>query len=301
MEKNKTVQATLAALFAQIIFGFSFMFTKICLETASPFVVIADRYLIAFLALSIIMLFSKTKFRWKKGMGTLFLMTFFQPVCYFILETYGIRLTGSSFSAVMIAMIPVISMIGGIFFLGEIPSLLQYIFTGLSVGGVVVVTLSQSVDGVVTLPGFLCLLGAVLASVAYNITSRSISKKFTPMERTYAMTGIGLIVFLGIALVENQAEPMKIFCSFTSVSYTAGILYLGVVSSVLAFFFLNYANTYLPVSKTTVFSNLTTVVSVVAGVFVLGERFSLIAWLATVLIIIGVLGAQLQKVGKTSI
>ena len=36
--KNKTVAATLAALIAQIIFGFSFMFTKISMKYASPLI-----------------------------------------------------------------------------------------------------------------------------------------------------------------------------------------------------------------------------------------------------------------------
>ena len=46
---NKRVLATICALASQIIFGFSFMFTKIALRYASPFVVIADRYIVAFL------------------------------------------------------------------------------------------------------------------------------------------------------------------------------------------------------------------------------------------------------------
>ena len=47
--KNKNILlATLAALGAQVIFGFSFMFTKIALRFASPMTVIADRYIIAF-------------------------------------------------------------------------------------------------------------------------------------------------------------------------------------------------------------------------------------------------------------
>ena len=54
MAMKKTALATLAALGAQIIFGFSFMFTKIALGYASPLTVIADRYLTAFVGLSIV-------------------------------------------------------------------------------------------------------------------------------------------------------------------------------------------------------------------------------------------------------
>ena len=61
MKENKILPATLAALGAQVIFGFSFMFTKIALGYASPLTVIADRYIVAFLGLTVVMLATKTK------------------------------------------------------------------------------------------------------------------------------------------------------------------------------------------------------------------------------------------------
>ena len=63
---SKTVKATLAALFAQIIFGFSFMFTKISLGSSSPLTVIANRYMMAFLGMSIAMIATKTKLKINK-------------------------------------------------------------------------------------------------------------------------------------------------------------------------------------------------------------------------------------------
>ena len=123
-----------------------------------------------------------------------------------------------------------------------------------------------------------------------------ISEEYSPLERTYVMMLAGLVVFMGIALWENRFDPTQIFLPFFISSFRMGVVYLGVVSSVAAFFLLNYANTYLPVSKTTVFSNFTTVVSVLAGVFFLKEPFSLPAFLAIVMIVAGVCGVQIQKI-----
>ena len=47
--KNKTTIATIAALISQLIFGLSFMFTKIALKSSSPLTVIANRYMVAFM------------------------------------------------------------------------------------------------------------------------------------------------------------------------------------------------------------------------------------------------------------
>ena len=296
--KNLIIKATLSALMAQVIFGFSFMFTKIALENASVFTVIADRYIIAFISLSILMLFNKTRIKLSKNIWKLVLMSLFQPILYFLFESYGIKMTTSGFSAVMISLIPVVSMFGGIFFLKEVPSVLQYCFTALSVLGVAVMTFSSKADGTVSLLGVMLLLGAVISSVAYNIMSRKISDEFSPLERTYAMTLIGLLIFVLIAFVENVNNPVNIIIHFKDLSYTTAILYLGIVSSVVAFLFLNYANTYLPVAKTTVFSNITTVISVVAGILFLDEKFDVVTVVSTIMIIVGVWGVQILDVKK---
>lgn len=294
--KNKKLTATLAALTAQIIFGFSFMFTKIALGQASPLTVIADRYIVAFFGLSVVMLITKTKISASKNIWKLILMSVFQPVLYFLFESYGIEKTTSAFSSVMIALIPVVSMISGIFILKEIPTLMQYVFTFLSIAGVTIMALAGKADGTVTNMGVVLLFLAVLSSVSYNITSRKISEEFSPLERTYAMTIIGMVVFLGIAIVENIGNPENILINFKDPVYLGAMLYLGIVSSVVAFIMLNYANTYLPVAKTTVFSNFTTVVSVFAGIVFLDEPFSPLTVLSTAMIIVGVWGVQMINV-----
>jgi len=275
------------------------MFTKIALDYASPLTVIADRYIVAFLGLSIVMLITKTRLSFGKNFWKLLLMSLFQPFLYFIFESYGIQMTTSSFSSVMISLIPIVSMISGIFLLKEVPTLMQYVFAVMSVGGVVIMALSGNADGTVTPLGVALLFGAVVSSVGYNIASRKISAEFSVFERTYAMAAIGLVSFISIALVENLNNPISVISAFAIPSFTMSILYLGIFSSVIAFLFLNYANTYLPVAKTTVFSNITTVVSVVAGVVFLDESFSSNAVISTIMIVIGVLGVQLISTKKS--
>ncbi|MBQ9097686.1 MAG: DMT family transporter [Clostridia bacterium] len=298
MKENKILLATLAALGAQVIFGFSFMFTKIALGYASPLTVIADRYIVAFLGLTVVMIATKVKIILHKNIWKLALMSVFQPVLYFIFETYGIQMTTSAFSSIMISMIPVVSMIGGIFILNEVPSPVQYVFSALSVAGVVIMSLAGKAEGTVTVLGIVLLFGAVISSVGYNTLSRKISAEFTVLERTYAMTLIGLVSFLGVAIIENVNNPIAVIKSFASFEYTSAILYLGIVSSVIAFLLLNFANTYLPVAKTTAFSNITTVVSVIAGAIFLGEKITPVTVASGVMIIAGVMGVQMFGVQK---
>ena len=86
MNNKKILLATLAALGAQVIFGFSFMFTKIALRFASPMTVIADRYIVAFLSMTIVLLVTKTKIKIGRNVWKLAIMSLFQPLLYFIFE-----------------------------------------------------------------------------------------------------------------------------------------------------------------------------------------------------------------------
>lgn len=291
--QNRKTRAILAALIAQVIFGFSFMYTKIALKYATPMTVIADRYLVAFVTLTIVMLFRKNKVKSEKNVSGLIFMALFQPVLYFLCESYGINLTTSGFSSVMISLIPVVSIFAGMIFLKEFPTALQYVFTAVSVLGVVIMACIGKTDGTVTVLGIILLSGAVISSVAYNVLSRKISSEFSAFERTYAMMVAGLIAFFIISFIENINNPINIVINFKNPVYTFSILYLGVLSSVVAFLLLNYANTYLPVSKTTVFSNITTLVSVVAGIVFLDEKLSIVTIISALMIVAGVCGVQL--------
>ena len=296
MAKNKTGYALLSAFFAQIIFGFSFMSTKIALGVSSPLTVIANRYMVATASLTIVMATGRFKLSLKgKSMHKVLLMSLFQPVLYFIFESYGIDMTTSSFFSVMIALIPVVSVFTGSVILREKPKTVQLLFTLLSVAGVLLVALKGEEEGTITFTGALLLFGAVLSSALYNTLSRKISKEFTAFERTYIQTLAGLLCFTVLSLIENRDAPAKVISSFASYEYVASLIYLGVVSSVIAFILLNFANTHLPVSRTTAFSNLTTVVSVIAGAVFLDEHLGALKIVGVIMIILGVWGATYER------
>ena len=111
--KNKTTIATLAALAGYSIFGFSFLFSKTALNLTTPFVLLAVRFLAAFLLLNILVLVGVIKLDLKgKPIKMLLVLGLVQPVLYFICESYGIAMTTASFSGVMIGLVPV----GGLVF-----------------------------------------------------------------------------------------------------------------------------------------------------------------------------------------
>lgn len=292
--------ATLAAFVGNGIFGFSFMFSRIALKTATPFTMLMYRFVLAFLALNVVALFAARSKRtdWLRfslrgrAIGKLLLLGLIQPVLYFLCESYGIDMTNATVSGVIIALIPIVALAAGAVLMGERPSLMQVLFSLLSIGGVVVMTLQQSAGGAIRPLGVMLLIGAVIFGAAFNMMSRKLSADYSPLERTYVMMMVAAVAFTLLAVMENRAQPVVLLAPLQEPSFLGSMLYLSLFSSILAFMCLNYAANVLPVSKTTAFCNVTTVLSVFAGVVFLGESISLVSVIAAVVIIIGVFGVQ---------
>lgn len=298
--QKKTGPAMLAAAVGNGIFGFSFMFSRMAMDAASPLTLLMYRFTLAFLFINIVALWARRtgkdgwlRFRipWKKSLP-LFVLGLLQPVIYFLCESWGIKLTNATVSGVIIALIPIAALGGGALFLKEKPSLIQIGFSLLCIAGVIVMTLQQSQGGQVQPLGILLLVGAVLFGAMYNMFSRKISGTFSALERTYVMMLVGAAVFFLLACAENGFDSRKLFLPLQNAKFMLAMVYLSLFSSILAFLCLNYAATILPVSRSTAFCNLTTVLSVLAGVVFLQEPFTLLSGVAAVVIIIGVFGVQ---------
>lgn len=281
-----------AAFLANAIFGLSFLFTKISLQYTSPYVLLSCRFFVALMVFSLILLIWKKPMSLKgKPWGMLLLLGVFQPVLYFIGETYGVLYTSSTFSAVMIALIPIVSLGASALFLKESPTVVQSLFCFLSVLGVILIT-ANTATGSSQLKGVILLLLAVLSDVAFNLISRKLSVSFHSVERTYMMFFVGFLVFFTLMLVENHGEITPFLHAFKIPSLRWPILYLGIASSVIAFFLINYSHTHLPVTRTIVFVNVTTLISVLAGVIFLREVLSFLSLIAAGMIVVGVFGVQ---------
>lgn len=297
--------ALICAALGNSIFGFSFMFSRIALDVADPFVMLMYRFDLAFLTLSIITLFAARKSRrgsmensWMRfdlrGRSLLPLigLGLIQPVAYFLCESYGISLTNATFSGVMIALIPIIAILGGALVLHEIPRLGQIGFCLLSIAGVVLMTLQQQADGQIQLLGVVLLFGAVVTGAAFNVLSRKLSTQYSVLERTEVMMGMAALIFTVLAFWQTQGDAAQLLAPLKSAGFLASMVYLSLCSSIVAFMALNYANNDLPVAKATAFENLTTIISLFAGVIFLHEPFSAVSLLASVMIVAGIWGTQ---------
>ncbi len=296
MDHKTKIYTFLSAIVGHIFWGFSFMASKRGQESAHIFVLLSHRFILAFVIMTVLVLVGAAKLRLRgKRWWLLVLLGIAEPVVYFLGEQYGLLHSTSIFSGVMIAMIPIVSVLAAAPILGEKPTAGQVLFGALSVGGVVGIGLLSKSSGSLDWIGVVALVIAVCGAAGYTLLGRSISTEFTPFERTYMMMAVGAAVFSALAVAHTRGNMEVYLRPLGEMEYLLSILFLGVFCSVVCYFMSSYAITHLTVAQETVFANLTTAVSVFAGVVILKEPFSWWGLLFCVMILLGIYGVQLTS------
>jgi drug/metabolite transporter (DMT)-like permease len=294
--KNK-VFPYIAVIIAAITWGFSFLFTKNTLAYLDTFQLLGYRFIVAALGLSVLVVLRiiKINLTLVKLKGLL-VVALLQPVLYFICETIGVKLTSASESGIIIALVPIAITLCSVFLFKERLSLSKWFSVAVCVAGVIVIVLSNGiVAGSGQLAGVAALLGAVVAAGFYNPVSRKASQQSSPMEITFVMMWVGAIVFTTIGILSTKGGIGTYFSLFGNTTVLVNIAYLGIVSSVVAFFCLNYALSKLESTVIGTFINLTPVVSVFAGVAIGGEKLVPLQFVGAALILAGIWGTARMK------
>ena len=284
----------LAATVAYCIFGLSYLFSNEALDVVGdPIVLLSIRFAITFIALNVLVLTRVMKLELKgKNLLPAVALGIIQPVLYFIMENYGLMYTSTAFTGMVSSISPIFSAIMGAIMLRENPTPKQWGFIVLSILGVMMVSLGAN-EGQNTLFGCLCLLGAYLSGAFYSILVRKLSRTFSSFELTYIMFIVGFVFFGAFAFVQYGGETIQILSgAVTNGKFIGSALYLGILASVCAYMLVNYSLKTLPVARSTIFTSFSTVVSVVSGIVIRGDEFSLFSGIAFALMLVGVWGVN---------
>lgn len=305
MKNKSNIIPYFTAIITNFIFGLSFLFSKQALNVAFPLELLSFRFLIAWLVMTVLIIIKVIKVNYKnKSMKWLLILAIIEPITYFLFETYGLQRTSTSLGGLMIALIPIVVTILAVYLLKEKPSAKQIISIILSVTGVMLIIIMENSNdsGGSTILGIFLLGGAVFSAALFNIIARKISRDFTAIEVTYFIMLIGAIFFNILSIINHAMNKnlSEYFLPFKSRSFISSVLYLGIISSVLAYFLINYTLSKMEASRSAVFANISTIVSIAAGVAVLHESFHLYHVLGSIMILLGVWGTNYYSMKSDS-
>lgn len=291
--------AYLSAVLNAVIIGFSFLFAKMALESAGPVDILAWRFAVSFAVLSLPVLFGRVRLGSRRLPPVpILLLAALYPIGFFVFQTFGLLHATSSEGGILYAATPVITMLLASLFLGETTTLLQKLSIGLSAAGVVYIFwMKGSGIALSHLAGISLLLLSCAAFAGYSVLARSLLKTYSTLDITYMMQGIGFVVFMIWSFTEHAAAGTldKMAAPLADGSFLVSVLYLGILSSLVTSLMANFALSRMEASRMSVFSNLSTVVSIMAGALVLGEEVRLYHVAGSLLILAGVMGTNLFR------
>ena len=295
---NEKTKAYLAALSFSTIIGFSFLFTKVALEYASPLTNLAHRYTVAAIVLFILQQSKLIQVKLsKEDILSILPMSLFYPLLFFMFQSFALQYISSSEAGILQALVPIITLILASVFLKEKTTFIQKFFLCLSVAGVIYIFLSKGANlGVETgILGFMLMLGSVFSNAINNILSKYKGGQYRAIDLTVVVILVGFLVFNSLSLVTHflSGNLMSYFEPLGHLSYLISILYLGILASIVTASLSIYAIVRLGASIVSVFGNLGTVLTIVAGAVFLHEPIYAYHIIGASLIIGGILGMNM--------
>jgi drug/metabolite transporter (DMT)-like permease len=275
--------ALLSAISVSVIWGLSFLSTKVAVAALPPMTIAAARFVVAVLLLLPIALALREDLRLAlrdaplMAAGGLFGVT-----VYFLCENNGIALLTASESSLVIATIPVLTMLVDRAVLKTRLGARSYAGAVLSFAGVALIVAPSIGGGSSSVEGFLYMGGAAACWVAYAMVTKPLSARYGGLNITFWQSVFGLVGCVPFALAESPAwrAPGPVVA--------LNVLYLGVLCSAAGYLLYIVAMERLGAGTTSVFLNLVPVVSVAAAFFLLGERLGALTMAGGAIAVAGV-------------
>ncbi|WP_152669162.1 DMT family transporter [Paenibacillus sp. DMB20] len=296
MPGNSKASAYAAAIANALIIGLSFLFVKIALDSADPLDALAHRFTISFAAVLIPVLFGWLKIHIRfRDVVRILPVAIFYPALFFGFQVFGLMYSTSSEGGIIMALSPIFTVLLAGIFLKEQTTVWQKYAVLLSVTGVIYIFVMKgtSVD-LANFKGLALLVLSTISMAIYSVMARTMTKQFKPLELTFVMLLIGFLFFNAISLVNHawNGSLNEYVQPLTVPSFVLSTLYLGVLSSFVTSLLSNFALSRIEASQMSVFGNLATLISMLAGVLFLQEELGYYYIIGAVMIVAGVLGVN---------
>lgn len=291
--------AYICAIVNATIVGLSFLFTKTAIQESNPLDTLAFRFTVAFLTVSFLIVFKIVKVDIRlKSYYKLLPLTILYPTLFFSFQAFGLQSVPSSEAGILFATIPILTTIMASLFLKEQTTIIQKASILVSVFGVIYIFLMKGSSlSFTSWSGILLLMISCLSSAGYAVLTRSLIRSFKPLEITFFMLGVGFIFFNIASLVTHISNEslQTMFTPWTNLNFIVSILFLGIFASFVTSLLSNFILSKISATQMSVFSNMSTIISIVAGAILLNEDIFTYHIIGSVLIVLGVIGTNVFK------
>lgn len=293
MNSKQTIKAQIAAFFTALFWGYSFTWTTEVLEFFNPMSIIFMRLVIALTLLIPLMLLLRMRERvsWK-ALGQLALLGFFQPFLYFIFETYGVKMTTSTLSSVIISTIPLLVPVGAYLAFREHLTAVNIIGILISFSGVALIVLEKQIAFEGGYWGVVVLFGAVFTAIIYMILLRKLAGRHNVFTINIYQNIFGMLYFAPFFFMDGIPTLRQMDFAM---EWIFPLVALAIFGSAAAFILFTYAIGKIGATRAAAFNNLVPVVTALAAYFKFAEVITFQKATGIAIVIAGLFLVQRQK------
>ena len=294
--KNKRLLGHITAIFTILVWGTTFISTKVLLTALDPVAIMFIRLLIGWMALFIAHP-QKMKGVTKKQELTFAIGGLAGITLYYFMENMALTLTMASNVGVIVSVSPMFTIILASLFLKSEGKMRLNFFLGFIVAmiGIGMISFNGAKLELNPVGDFLA-VGAAFVWAVYSIVTRKMGDfGYSVIQTTRRIFFYGILFMLpSFAFFDCQINLQ----AFAETKYLFNILYLGLCASALCFATWNYAMNILGAVKTSIYIYLIPVVTIITSVLILKEPVTWMSIAGTVFAIAGLVLSEYR--GKTS-
>lgn len=275
----------LAALLTILIWGTTFISTKILLADFQPIEILFFRFIMGYAVL--LAVYPRRLEKLSRTQELTLITAGFCGVClYYLLENIALTYTMASNVGVIISAAPFLTAILAHLIMKSEEKLRINFFIGFIIAMIGIILISFHGSQLKLNPcGDLLALAAAFVWACYSILTKKISGFGFPIIFTTRRTFFYGIIFMisALFLFDFKLDMSR----FTDITNLLNILYLGIGASALCFVTWNYAVKVLGAVKTSIYIYMVPVITVITSVLILKEMVTWISITGTILTVAG--------------
>ncbi|TKI30679.1 DMT family transporter [Bacillus cereus] len=283
---KNTLLGSLYLILASSIWGGMYVVVKVLVSVIPPLELVWLRYLVAIVALLIIGFVTKQKWRIEKRY--LLIIIAIGVIGYaisIVTQETGTMLSSAQMGAIITSSTPAFMVVFAWLILKERLTLKKGISVCLATIGVVIIVGIGDLN-MSNMLGGISLLIAALTWALMSVLVKRLPSDYSQIVVTTYSTLIALIVLTPFVLPRLHAIDVS---QLTRPTIWGGLLYLGIISTAIAFLLWNRGLQMLNASSGGLFFFFQPVVGTLLGWLILGEKIGVTFWVGSILILAGVL------------
>ncbi len=275
---------------AMLFWSLSFVGYKEAFEHFGPMSLIFSRMMISAVFLTVVMKVTRAAEKIdREDYKRFMLMALFEPLLYFLAESYGMKLVSATTGSIIVSTIPLLAPVAAWLLFRDRVGWLKVAGIAVSFIGVLLVLVGKDLSLEASPKGVSLMFLAVLSAVFYSLIISKLATKYKPLTIVQIQSILGAILFFPIFLFTDLKPTLHMDLTWDA---ALPVIFLGIFPSSISFIFFTTAVREIGITRANVFTNFIPVFTALISWYYLNESFTGTKLLGIPVVLAGLMLAQ---------